>query len=112
MGDYITLDITTTESSVSFHYVVASRGYNQTYTYNHSPSLISQEQVSIWNRNNSHADVTCGRIYKWQAFVNNVAVRDFIPVVKSGVGYLYDKVSGTLFGNAGTGSFTVGPRVN
>lgn len=43
----------------------------------------------------------------------SVIVRDYIPVrVGSGssaVGYMYDKVSGTLFGNAGTGSFTIGP---
>ena len=40
-------------------------------------------------------------------------VRDFVPVrVGSGssaVGYLFDRVSGTLFGNAGTGNFTIGP---
>ena len=40
-------------------------------------------------------------------------VRDYQPVrVGSGssaVGYLYDRVSGTLFGNAGTGAFTIGP---
>jgi hypothetical protein len=35
-------------------------------------------------------------------------VRDFIPVRKGQVGYLYDKVSGQLFGNAGTGSFILG----
>lgn len=38
---------------------------------------------------------------------------DLIPVRKGQVGYLYDKVSGELFGNAGTGSFTIGPdKVN
>ena len=40
-------------------------------------------------------------------------VRDFIPVrVGSGanaVGYMYDRVSGELFGNAGTGAFVIGP---
>ena len=39
--------------------------------------------------------------------------RDFIPVrVGSGanaVGYMYDRVSGQLFGNAGTGAFVIGP---
>ena len=39
-------------------------------------------------------------------------VRDYIPVSKDGVGYLYDRVSGQLFGNVGTGSFTMGARVN
>ena len=37
---------------------------------------------------------------------------DFIPVRKGNVGYLYDKVSGTLFGNANSsGAFTLGPDV-
>ena len=40
-------------------------------------------------------------------------VRDYIPVRKNGVGYLYDKVSGELFGNANSsGSFTYGNDVN
>ena len=41
-----------------------------------------------------------------------VVVRDFIPVRVGQVGYLYDKVSGSLFGNAGTGDFTFGNDVN
>lgn len=48
------------------------------------------------------------RIYSAQMWVNGVLVRDFIPVRKNGVGYLYDKVSGKLFGNAGTGAFLYG----
>ena len=34
---------------------------------------------------------------------------DFIPVRKGTVGYMYDRVSGELFGNAGTGDFIIGP---
>ena len=36
-------------------------------------------------------------------------VRDFIPVRVGDVGYMYDRVSGQLFGNAGTGEFIIGP---
>lgn len=39
-------------------------------------------------------------------------VRDFIPVRKNGIGYLYDKVSKKLFGNSGTGDFVLGPDKN
>ena len=42
---------------------------------------------------------------------NNTLVRDYIPVRKGTVGYLYDRVSGKLFGNAGTGDFVLGPDV-
>jgi hypothetical protein len=40
--------------------------------------------------------------------LNNSKIADFIPVRVGQVGYMYDKVSGTLFGNAGTGSFILG----
>lgn len=36
---------------------------------------------------------------------------DFIPVRRGTVGYLYDRVSGKLFGNAGTGDFVLGQDV-
>lgn len=40
----------------------------------------------------------------------DVLVRDYIPVRYRGVGYLYDKVSGQLFGNsASSGAFIIGP---
>ena len=43
---------------------------------------------------------------------NGVLLRDFIPVRKDGDGYLYDRVSGTLFGNVGSGHFNFGDDVN
>ena len=36
-------------------------------------------------------------------------LRDFIPVRKKDVGCMYDRVSGQLFSNAGTGAFILGP---
>ena len=52
---------------------------------------------------------------KIQAFklynVSGVLLFDGIPVRKGTVGYLYDRVSGKLFGNAGTGDFVLGPDV-
>ena len=39
-------------------------------------------------------------------------IRDFIPVRKGDVGYLYDNVSNRLFGNSGTGVFTLGRDVD
>lgn len=40
---------------------------------------------------------------------NNILIADFIPVRKNGIGYMYDKVSGQLFSNQGTGQFIIGP---
>lgn len=36
-------------------------------------------------------------------------VLDLIPVRVGQVGYMYDKISGQLFGNSGTGAFILGP---
>lgn len=49
------------------------------------------------------------KLYSFKIWDNGVLVRDYIPVRKDGVGYMYDRVSGQLFGNAGTGAFVVGP---
>lgn len=48
------------------------------------------------------------RIYSAKLWNGSTLVRDYIPVRKGTVGYLYDRVSGKLFGNAGTGAFTWG----
>lgn len=53
-----------------------------------------------------------GRVYHLAFSVSGTLVRDFIPVRVGTVGYLYDKVTGQLFGNAGTGSFVLGPDIN
>ena len=47
------------------------------------------------------------KIYK-----NDNLILDLIPVRVGQIGYMYDRVSGTLFGNAGTGSFALGPDIN
>lgn len=52
------------------------------------------------------------KIYDFQIYDNGVLVRDYIPVRVGTIGYMYDKVSGELFGNAGTDSFTLGPDVS
>ena len=55
--------------------------------------------------------MSAGKIYWLKIWNNGSLVRDFIPVRVEHTGYLYDKVSETLFGNAGTGSFTLGSDV-
>jgi hypothetical protein len=49
------------------------------------------------------------RIYYCKIYDNNNLVRDFVPVRVGTTGYMYDKVSRQLFGNIGSGSFTLGP---
>ena len=50
-----------------------------------------------------------GRIYLAKMVSNRVSIFDFIPVRDGDVGYMYDRVSGELFGNSGTGAFIIGP---
>lgn len=49
-----------------------------------------------------------GRFYYLKIWDNGNLVADFIPVRKGTTGYMYDKVSGDLFGNSGTGDFILG----
>ena len=69
---------------------------------------------AIGGRNNAAAQLfSKEKISEYQLVINDVTVRDYIAVRKDGVGYLYDKVSETLFGNANsTGAFTYGNDVS
>lgn len=53
-----------------------------------------------------------GNMYYCKIWDNDTLVRDFIPVRVEQVGYMYDKVSGQLFGNAGSGNFILGNDIN
>jgi len=35
-----------------------------------------------------------------------------IPVRIGNIGYMFDKVTGKMFGNSGTGNFVLGPDIN
>ena len=49
------------------------------------------------------------RLYSLKFYQDGVLAADYRPVRVSSVGYLYDRVSGQLFGNQGTGDFIIGP---
>ena len=48
------------------------------------------------------------RCYSLQIYTSSGLVRDFIPVRVGQTGYMYDRVGGQLFGNSGSGTFTLG----
>lgn len=50
-----------------------------------------------------------GKIRSFYIIRGGVKVVDLIPVRVGSVGYMYDKVGGQLYGNLGSGSFTLGP---
>lgn len=51
------------------------------------------------------------RISEFSLYRNGTTLIDLVPVRIGSVGYMYDKVSGTLYGNDGTGSFTYGSDI-
>ena len=76
-------------------------------------SFSSSQPIYSWACNANELDAgafaPC-KARKWyeKIYINGTLVRDYIPVRVGTVGYMYDKVSGELFGNAGTGSFILG----
>lgn len=66
--------------------------------------------LCLFARYYSTPKVWAAMLYSFKAFdVNGELVQDLIPVRVGELGYLYDRVSGKLFGNAGTGAFVIGP---
>ena len=68
-------------------------------------------QFYLFGINSTYKSPAGLRMSNCQILVNGNVARDFIPVRVGSTGYMYDKVSGTLFGNSGSGSFTLGPDV-
>lgn len=62
----------------------------------------------VSNQSYSHPSI---KIYRFIIKEENKVLFDLIPVRVGTTGFMYDKVSGKLFGNAGTGAFILGPDV-
>lgn len=76
-----------------------------------NPSFKTIYTIHIFNLNTSIPQEYTKylKLYSLQFSRNGTILRDYIPVRVGQIGYLYDKVSGRLFGNQGTGNFTLGP---
>ena len=74
------------------------------------PSDFSQHKILIGkNRNQGFDKCPSLKTVHIKIHTGDNPVRDFIPVRVGDVGYMYDRVSGQLFGNVGTGEFIIGP---
>ena len=69
----------------------------------------SENQLPIQLFPKKQRNLARTRIMKFESIRNGEKVADIIAVRKDGVGYMYDRVSGQLFGNSGTGEFIIGP---
>lgn len=79
------------------------QSYDMGYDFVYSPD---QKNVDIFrSRENVYS---AWKLYTFKLYDAGELVRDYIPVRVGTTGYLYDKVSGELFGNQGTGDFILG----
>lgn len=76
--------------------------------YNISKGLSTYSLSFTLFRRNGLTQFAKEQIVYCKIYQEDILIRDFIPVRVGNVGYMYDKVSGQLFGNAGTGSFILG----
>ena len=64
------------------------------------------------NFGTSISEYTSSKVYGLKMWQGSSLVRDFIPVIdENGVGYMFDKITHTLYANKGTGVFTYGNLV-
>lgn len=53
------------------------------------------------------------RCYYFRVYDNDVLIRDFIPAMdENQVGFMFDKVTHTIYDNKGTGTFSCGDKIN
>lgn len=93
-------------------YVDGVQKYNQ---ISFSGTYISGVEEAIFCTNYGSGQVNelaTGKVFSLKMWQGNTLVRDFIPVRLAQVGYMYDKMTGELYGNSGTGNFTLGSDVN
>ena len=100
------------QNGVSFADFTLGQKYEPIYHYgtiNGNSSYTNS--LKLFARNENNGSVSSGgakRIMYCKITSSGTLSRDFIPVRIGTTGYMYDKVSGSLFGNVGTGFFTLG----
>ena len=78
-----------------------------TYSFTSQSNFTAQSTLVFFGHNGGAS--AGGKAYFYQIYDNGTLVRDYIPVLDwSDVPCFYEKVSTTLYYNAGTGSFTYG----
>ena len=105
------------ETSTAATYVLGAAGGNITRDGTTLMSVSSSKTaidypLYIFNMNNVGSPFSTGanaRFWSVKIYEGQNLVFDGVSVRKGTVGYLYDRVSGKLFGNAGTGDFVLGP---
>lgn len=83
------------------------------FNYTWSPNPFPQIQIPMYlfalNNKGVAEKFFRGKITSFSITLDEIVIIDLIPVRKGNFGYMYDRVSGKLFRNHGTGSFIIGP---
>lgn len=79
-----------------------------TYNLGQTTAFTTSNNITLFSANISSVTKGRARIYYFKMWDGNTLVRDMIPVRIGTTGYMYDRVSGQLFGNAGTDDFILG----
>ena len=100
----------------AYYWYDSGRFLGQAYQLKSNPIVwLGKMTVFACSYDDGHVNrLSKSRFYSFSATDVNSGelVVDIIPVRKGTMGYLYDRVSGKLFGNAGTGDFVLGPDIN
>ena len=112
----------TTTNAQYYNYSGITAGASVTKNVRYTPTLNSLQvqnydmTIYLFARNHSSNKLAINGLRMYSCNIvddnNNVKLREFIPVRVGQTGYLYDKVSGQLFGNAGTGNFILGNDIS
>lgn len=100
----------------TFSYTATSATINGTTKSIGTPHPAGLYPFALFGRNNlgtvyySDYPMICD-LYWMKFWLGSTLVANFIPVRVATEGFLYDRVSGKLFGNMGTGSFVLGQDI-
>lgn len=90
-----------------------SMTYDETYTVTaNNVTFNNNQNIHLFglNNNGAHSNIQSGTVKVLSFTLSQGAetLLDLIPVRRGTTGYMYDRVSGQMFRNAGTGSFLIG----
>ena len=128
---YISLTATGNTSDTWYTALTVNNNYNLIIEYNissHTKTFTSQNSTSSVNYQGTVYGTTTNlrlfydyrssnnvahalRITYCKIYLDDIIVKDFIPVRVGSTGYMYDRVSKQLFGNGGGGVFTLGQDI-
>lgn len=102
------VEVYMSQSAKSYTIKVEGKEYNGAFTDN--PSF-GKPIMTIRIFSDYEGRLFYGKIFGCTIKNYGQLIFDMIPVSKDGIGYMYDRVTGQLFGAQGGGTFTVGPRI-